>query len=97
MSDGGREHIAMIAGEGFLKIASAPASPALFRIDVWKPVGRVLVADGDSSAEKLPTGQNDRRATLTLGSGEIVRIELSADEGGEAAFTVLDPVVPTLL
>ncbi|QJP12972.1 hypothetical protein G3545_04445 [Starkeya sp. ORNL1] len=34
------------------------------------------------SAEKLPTQRNDRRASLTLGSGEIVKIELSQVTAG---------------
>ncbi|QJP14649.1 hypothetical protein G3545_13965 [Starkeya sp. ORNL1] len=91
------EHIAMIAGDGWLTTPSLPSAAALFRIDVWKPRKGDLVADGVLTAESLSAGPNDGRATLTLTSGESLEIELSDIHDQGAAFTVLDPVYPKLL
>lgn len=92
------QHIATLAGAGWLRTRGLGSSTARYQFTIWRLVngpnaGR-LVAGGTLTAELsiIVEARSAGRASLVLDNGEPVAVEIDANDGDEASFTVIGGV-----
>jgi hypothetical protein len=89
------QHLATLAGAGWLRTRASGASTATYEISIWRrirgPNAGEFVGKGVLRAEitMLIEARIAGRAALILADGESIAIEITGISGNEANFTIV--------
>lgn len=94
------QHLATLAGAGWLRTRASGSSTASYHLDIWRcvsgPEAGSLICEGTIRAEAfmLIEARSAGRAVLVLTNGEPVAVEIGQGTNEEADFRVIGAAPP---